>query len=111
MALESRPTILGNWTKPSSSLKRLWHFNTAVGGPIVRDTLRFYASFTRRRTDSFVANVFENQDPAARVYVPDLSRQGVDDQDATDPSIRLTWQATPRNRITAHYNNNFNYNN
>ena len=86
-------------------VKELWTVNPTFGGPIARDRLWFFSSFTRYRTDQFVAGMFENQDPSAFVYVPDLTRQAVDDQVARDTSLRLTWQATSRDKISVYVNN------
>jgi hypothetical protein len=54
-----------------------------------------------------VAGIYFNKDPAAWNYVPDLTQQGVDDQYSRDVSVRLTWQATARNKFTAYYSNNY----
>ena len=43
-----------------------------------------------------------HRDPASWVYSPDLSRQAVDESWGRDVGVRLTWQATPRNKITGY---------
>jgi hypothetical protein len=86
-------------------VKELWTFNPSLGGPIVQDRLWFFSSFTRYRTDQFVAGAFHAVDPSAFVYVPDLNRQAVDDQVARDTSLRLTWQATSRDKFSVYVNN------
>ena len=86
-------------------VKELWTFNPTLGGPIVQDRLWFFSSFTRYRTDQFVAGTFQAVNPSAFVYVPDLDRQAVDDQVARDSSLRLTWQATERDKFSVYVNN------
>ena len=79
-------------------VKALWSVNPSIGGPIVRDRLWFFGSYTRQVADSYVA-FFEDVDPNAFVYEPDTSRQAFDDQDAHDVAVRLTWQATQEHKI------------
>jgi hypothetical protein len=43
-----------------------------------------------------------NSNPNAWDYVPDLTQQAVDDQNSKDLSARITWQASPRNKVTAY---------
>ena len=92
----------------ANRLSRLWFANPAVGGPIVRDRLWFWASHTSQRTDQYVASVFHDQDPSDLAYTPDPARQAVDDQLAQSTTLRLTAQATPRNKFTFFYDNNYN---
>ena len=47
---------------------------------------------------------FEDVDPNATMYEPDLTRQAVDDQDAHDVAVRLTWQANQQNKIQFYFN-------
>ena len=85
-------------------VKELWTFNPTLGGPILQDKLWFFASFTRFRTDQFVAGQFENENPSAFVFVP-TTTQAVDDQVTRDTALRLTWQATSRDKISIYVNN------
>lgn len=55
-------------------LDRAWLYNPAVGGPIARDRVWFYAQFTHQVADSFTPNVFAAVDPANIRYVPDPTR-------------------------------------
>ena len=87
-------------------VKELWHFTPSVGGPIVRDKLWFFGAFTRRVTDAWVADTHYDTDVTDNVYIPDFSRQAVDDQRLYDAASRLTWQATQRNKISASLNYN-----
>jgi hypothetical protein len=62
-----------------------------VGGKIVRDKLWFFGAGRRISVNNFVADTF----------YPDRS-QGVDDQFIDSAQLRLTWQASPRNQLTAY---------
>ena len=85
-----------------NELKKLWEFNPALGGPIRRDRLWFYGTFRHQGNRQLVAGMFENRnagDPTKWTYDPDESRQAIDDGTWKNGSLRLTWQATPRNKF------------
>jgi hypothetical protein len=85
-----------------NELKKLWEVNPALGGPIRRDSLWFYGTFRHQGNRQLVAGMFENRnagDPTKWTYDPDPSRQAVDDGTWKNGSLRLTWQATPRNKF------------
>ena len=85
-----------------NELKKLWEVNPALGGPIRRDRLWFYGTFRHQGNRQLVAGMFENRnagDPTKWTYDPDPSRQAIDDGTWKNGSLRLTWQATPRNKF------------
>jgi len=100
-------TLMDAGLPEPNRLKELWHVNPSVGGPIMRDRLWFFGSYTRQVADSFVA-FYEDADPNASVYTPDLNRQAFDDQNVHDAALRLTWQATPRNKVQFYFDHNYN---
>jgi len=92
-----------------SQLDKIWDANLGMGGPIKRDRLWFFGTF--RSTGSFlsISDTFYNKNagnpnPAFWYYDPDLNRPVLNDQKWLDESLRLTWQVTPRNKITAFWN-------
>jgi hypothetical protein len=92
-----------------AELDKIWDVNFGMGGPIKRDHLWFFG--TIRNTGSFlsISDTFYNKnagnpDPAVWFYEPDLSRPVINDQKWRDYSLRLTWQATPRNKIAVFWN-------
>ena len=99
--------IAGGLTEDSQNrLSELWTVNPSIGGPIVRDKLWFHASFSQVTTDQFQAGVFPDTDPNDLNYTPttDLSdTQSIDDQVLRSVTGRLTWQATPRNKVRFYY--------
>ncbi len=85
-----------------NELKKLWEVNPALGGPIRQDRLWFYGTFRHQGNRQLVAGMFENRnagDPTKWTYDPDPSRQAIDDGTWKNGSLRLTWQATPRNKF------------
>jgi hypothetical protein len=91
--------------------KKLWDINPSFGGPIKRDRLWFFATYRYQMNRQTVASMWDNKnagDNTKWTYDPDFSKQSEDDGEWRNHSIRLTWQATPRNKIVGwtdlHYN-------
>jgi len=78
--------------KSVSSIAKIYDVNIAEGGPILRNKLWFFASFRRNAVDETIANAFYRDGSPA-----------IQDQWITNPSLRLTWQATQRDKLTAYY--------
>ena len=89
-------------TQPTP-VTRVYDVNGAVGGPIVTDKLWYYMSARIQGSRQNIINVFYNQnagDPNAWTYVPDFSRPAFYDRTWENYTPRITWQITPRNKIT-----------
>ena len=84
--------------------KDLWTINPSIGGPIVRDRLWFFGSYTRTVANAFVA-FLNDADPNALTYSPS-NEQTVDDQNVHDFALRLTAQASPNNKVQFYFNRN-----
>jgi hypothetical protein len=87
----------------TNSIQKLFETNVALGGPIVRDKLWFYATYRNMISRQNVASMWVNKnagDPTKWTYVPDYTRQAVGDGTWNQENARLTWQPTPRNKIT-----------
>jgi hypothetical protein len=83
-----------------SGIDKIWDVNPAFGGPILQDKLWFYTAHRWWGSGKYVAGLYYNANPQAWTYTPDLSRQGVDDQNQRSHNLRLTWQVSPKNKIT-----------
>jgi len=73
------------------AVKMIYDVNASLGGPIKSDKLWFFASYRNVGNDNIVANSF----------YPDGS-PGVYDQRVHNYTLRLTWQVSARNKITAY---------
>ncbi len=92
-----------------SNLDKVWDANFGMGGPIMRDRLWFFGTIRSMGSFLSISDTFYNKNagnpnPAFWFYDPDLSRPVLNDQKWQDQSLRLTWQATPRNKFTAFWN-------
>jgi hypothetical protein len=75
--------------------------NGAVGGPIVRDRLWFYFTARQQGSRTRVPNAFYNLNEGVfgANYVPDTSRPAKNVNEAKNASLRLTLQASQRNKF------------
>ena len=88
-----------------NKIRHAYDLNQSFGGPFKRDKVWFWAS-VRYNDVANEAPVFENLN-AFKVnewlYVPDTSKPGVNEGVQVNSSIRVTWQASPRNKIAGTY--------
>jgi hypothetical protein len=73
-----------------------------AGGPILKDRLWYFVNAHVGGSTKESPNVYYNLNagnPAAWLYAPDLSRREYSDRTFDNISGRITWQATPRNKI------------
>ena len=83
--------------------RKVWDFNLGLGGPIARDRLWFYANVREEGSERTVPGMFANAnagDPTKWTYVADTSRPAVLAASYRITALRLTAQATPRNKFT-----------
>jgi hypothetical protein len=71
---------------------RIIDYTFALGGPIMKDRLWFFTSARYFSVNNFIANT----------YMDDGS-QGIDDQFIRSALARLTWQVSPRNKLSGYF--------
>jgi hypothetical protein len=102
-------------------LKQVYDYNPGYGGPIMKDKLWWFASARWTAAENYVAQNYTNKNfipgvtptnllnTTTLAYAPDLTQ----DLHTTfggggrfkEQTLRLSWQVTPRNKISAYYNN------
>jgi hypothetical protein len=84
------------------ALQKVWDFNLGLGGPIKKDRLWYYLGLRDEGSHRTVPGMFANAnagDPTKWTYVPDQARPAVLAASYRNTSLRLTAQATPRNKF------------
>ena len=71
-------------------IQKIYVFNPTLGGPIARDRLWFYGSYRSFGTNKYPLDTFHESDPTR----PLLQREPM-----WTTSVRLTWQASQRNKV------------
>jgi hypothetical protein len=82
---------------------KVYDLNGAAGGPIRNDRIWYFVNARTQGSTRGTANQFYNLntgDAAKWLYAPDNSRPGYSDRTWENVSGRVTFQATPRNKIS-----------
>jgi hypothetical protein len=104
------PEVQAKGLKSANTLNKAWDINPTFGGPIITDKLWFWGGYRYQINRQGVANMYVNLnagDPTKWTYSPADGQggrpleQAEDDGTWKDGQLRLTWQPTPRNKITA----------
>jgi len=96
------PELRAAGLREPTPLTKLYDFSAAVGGPIMRDRIWYFANARVQGSHRINANQFYNLnagDPTKWTYAPDLSRPGFTDSTFDNVSARITWQATRRHKF------------
>ncbi|HEX6164075.1 MAG TPA: hypothetical protein VFZ31_11960, partial [Vicinamibacterales bacterium] len=75
-----------------NAIDRIIDYTASVGGPIKKDKLWFFTSARYFSVNNYIANTFF-----------DDGSQGIDDQFIKNAMARLTWQVSPRNKISGYF--------
>jgi hypothetical protein len=89
-----------------NELIKIWDLNGAIGGPLKKDRAWFFVTSRYHGQQQYITNMWFNRNagnPAAWTYDADLSRRAIDDGTWKNTSLRLTWQATARNKFNAYW--------
>jgi len=93
--------LRGQGLSAQSTVLKLWDFNFSEGGPIKRDKLWFFFSARHWGNYATVADTFYSAD-YGKSFAPTSGPVGVDDQYIRSALLRMTWQMTPRMRVSAY---------
>jgi hypothetical protein len=98
--------LRGRGLRAADKIARIYDFNAGLGGPILRNKLWFFGSARAWSVNAPIADTFYV--PAghtqAECQLGTIScEQGIDDQKIKSALLRLTWQISPRNKISAYF--------
>jgi hypothetical protein len=100
--------------KTPSELLKVWDVNPMGGGRIFRDRLWFYLTYREVRGSNTVPGMWANKNagnPNAWTVDFDKSRQAFNDSENRAGTGRITWQATPRNKVNLYWSEQYNSSN
>ncbi len=90
-------------------IENFYEINVEQGGPILRNKLWFYGAFRKAQYDKPIANTFltSRDVPFPQAFRqcannPGTCEQGISDEKMNNPVVRLTWQASERNKIAVY---------
>jgi hypothetical protein len=86
-----------------AQLLKVWEVNPMGGGRIIRDKLWFYLTYRQSYAENTIPGMFFNKnggDPTKWLVDFDTSRVGFNDTRVKNYIGRLTWQVSPRNKIS-----------
>ena len=81
----------------------IYDFNPAAGGPIRQDKLWFFGAYRQWETNQYMAGLYYNKSTVPWIKEDDFTRPAYEGDEDYNGSIRLTWQASPRNKVSAQH--------
>ena len=88
----------------ADSIEKIYDTSFAVGGPVMQNKLWYWTAHRFWGYEQVRTNTFYEGNPTDLVFDPDRSRPGTETQKNGSLDLRLTWQMSPKNRISAYYN-------
>ena len=98
--------LRGKGVSAVDKIDNFYEWNVEQGGPIVKNKLWFFGAFRRAKYDRPIANTFYTPEGVSFPVGFQQCRtgganceQGISDEKMNNPVVRLTWQASERNKI------------
>lgn len=88
-----------------NALKRLYDYSFGFGGPIKRDKLWFYTAHRWQGSEVWIPVYYNKLPKDSWFYEPDLSKQANNRSPYVTNAVRLTWQATEKQKLSFHFDN------
>ena len=76
-----------------------------MGGPIKRDKLWFYTAHRWQGSEVWIPVYYNKLPKDSWFYEPDLSKQANNRSPYVTNAVRLTWQATEKQKLSFHFDN------
>ena len=89
----------------AATVNKAWDIDPAIGGPIMKDKLWYWASVRGQNTEQTLAGIFFNLTPTGHAYTPDPSRPALNSEKNENVSVRLTWQVSSKNKVNIQQQN------
>jgi Carboxypeptidase regulatory-like domain len=97
-------TLQSQGVTTADSILKIYDASVAVGGPLKKDSLWFWTAHRYWGYEQIRTNTFYESNQSTFVFTPDLSRPGTETQRNVSDDLRLTWQMSPRNKLSGYLN-------
>jgi hypothetical protein len=87
----------------AGAVRRYYDIGGGVGGPIRQNKLWFFGAFRYEDRSLYQAGNYYNKRQGTVFYEPDLSRPAYNHDFSKDASLRLTWQATAKQKLVGSF--------
>src|SRR5947207_1580645 len=87
----------------ADSILKIYDLSGAVGGPLKKDRLWFWTAHRYWGYQQIRTNTFYESNQSTFVFTPDLTRPGTETQRNVSDDIRLTWQMSPKNKLSGYF--------
>src|ERR1700687_2389911 len=88
--------------KATNAMDTMHDLNISVGGPIRKDKLWYFGSVRHWGVNQTTANSFYSASSTLNRFTPDTTRQVLDDNLIQSQMTRLTYQMSPRNKLSGY---------
>ncbi len=96
-------TLRSQGIATGDSILKIYDASGAFGGPLKKDTLWFWTAHRYWGYEQIRTNTFYESNQSTFVFTPDLSRPGTETQRNASNDIRLTWQMSPKNKLSGYF--------
>jgi hypothetical protein len=97
-------TLRSQGVQTADSILKIYDASGALGGPLVKDRLWFWTAHRYWGYQQIRTNTFYEKDQSTFVFTPDFTRPGTETQRNISDDLRLTWQISPRNKLSGYGN-------
>ncbi|MGH9220378.1 MAG: carboxypeptidase regulatory-like domain-containing protein, partial [Vicinamibacterales bacterium] len=92
-------------------IKEIWDVNPTIGGPIKRNKIWFNYSFRHLGSTKTKTGAYFDSNPSPFIYTADVTKPGLDDGHIVSNAVRVSWQATGRDKFSTYHDNQRKYRN
>jgi hypothetical protein len=93
------PELVDRGARSAQSVKKVYDYGVAVGGPIKQDKVWFFTAHRTWGAHEYQPNAFYNKVQGTGRYEPDLDRPAYYISDARESGGRITWQMTLKDKL------------
>src|SRR5437899_2209244 len=95
-------TLRGQGVLTADSILKIYDASGALGGPLMKDKLWFFTAHRYWGYEQIRTNTFYEKNQSTFVFTPDFSRPGTETQRNVSDDVRLTWQMSPKNKLSGY---------